>query len=268
MGRNDLCFCGSGKKHKRCHDNIKSESIIARLYRFYMTIDNEIEAQKREKKLKFTCKKGCSECCSQYFVISESEFIVIIDYLMRNWEYQKIDDIIRVCKEQWTTIQDQFPLFAQKLEEFIGGKSVDIFLYNYLHTPLKLPFPCVFLDRESKVCMIYKVRPLICRVHGVSVVDIDNDNEVCSKIPSLLSKQNELVDLHHLKEDISSFIFIRKGKKVILRRPYPIFYFINMVFENVSDVNEFTKTQMYKRITLYSENGYIENLIQTYKHIN
>lgn len=266
MGRNDKCFCGSGKKHKKCHNNIKDTSIVARLYKLYSRIDNEIVDQKERNKIEFICKKGCSECCSQCFNVSESEFIVIIDYLMKNWDSEKVNDVIKTCKEQREIIRHDFPEFTQKLEEFIGGKSVIDFLYTDLHTPLKLPFPCIFLDRESQSCMIYEIRPLICRIHGVSLVDPENDNEVCSKIPSILSMSNKLVDLHHLREDIGSFTLIGTGNKKILRRPYPIFYYMNMVFENVSNIEEFSKTQMYNRITLYSEEGYIDNLIETYKH--
>lgn len=31
MRRNDLCFCGSGKKIKKCHDNMNSDSLVAQL---------------------------------------------------------------------------------------------------------------------------------------------------------------------------------------------------------------------------------------------
>ncbi|MDR4187636.1 MULTISPECIES: SEC-C metal-binding domain-containing protein [Bacillus] len=28
MGRNELCFCGSGKKQKKCHDDVDPNSYI------------------------------------------------------------------------------------------------------------------------------------------------------------------------------------------------------------------------------------------------
>ena len=31
MGRNDLCFCGSGKKQKKCHPNINEDSVAAKI---------------------------------------------------------------------------------------------------------------------------------------------------------------------------------------------------------------------------------------------
>lgn len=130
--------------------------------------------------------------------------------------------------------------------------------------PLKLPFPCAFLDPKTQSCKIYKVRPLICRTHGVSIIDTRNDNKICSKIPCLFSIQNEIVDLHKMEYDMGSFIVLNKGKKGILRRPFPMFYYMNFVFSEVTDIDRFMETQMYNRITVFSENYYIDDLIQTY----
>lgn len=33
MERNDKCFCGSGKKYKKCHYHISGESKLADMYR-------------------------------------------------------------------------------------------------------------------------------------------------------------------------------------------------------------------------------------------
>lgn len=35
MGRNDLCFCGSGKKQKKCHPNINEDSVAAKIIKLY-----------------------------------------------------------------------------------------------------------------------------------------------------------------------------------------------------------------------------------------
>ncbi|WP_255257326.1 MULTISPECIES: SEC-C metal-binding domain-containing protein [unclassified Bacillus (in: firmicutes)] len=40
MGRNELCFCGSGKKQKKCHVNVDQDSYIGNLYKKYFEIDN------------------------------------------------------------------------------------------------------------------------------------------------------------------------------------------------------------------------------------
>ena len=43
MGRNDLCFCGSGKKQKKCHPNINEDSVAAKNYKTIYTIIKRIE---------------------------------------------------------------------------------------------------------------------------------------------------------------------------------------------------------------------------------
>ena len=39
MKCNDLCFCGSGKKHKKCHFDINPSSKLADIYRAYKEFD-------------------------------------------------------------------------------------------------------------------------------------------------------------------------------------------------------------------------------------
>jgi Fe-S-cluster containining protein len=264
MGRNDLCFCGSGKKHKLCHSDINDSSIIARLYNLFNKIDYEIENQKTEKHLNVICKKGCSECCSQCFDISESEFVIIIDYIKRNWDQELFINLISTCVKQWEIIQITMPTYAQKLKEYIGGENLNDFLFNDLYTPLKLPFPCAFLDNDTQSCMIYKVRPLICRTHGVSIVDKSRDNIVCSKIPSIFSIQKDLVDLHKIEYEMGSFFILRNGGRRFARRPFPIFYYMNLIFGDGTDIYQFTKKRMYNRITSFSECQYMDDIIQTY----
>ena len=43
MGRNDLCFCGSGMKKKKCHVNIDENSIAAEIIKFYKELDDELQ---------------------------------------------------------------------------------------------------------------------------------------------------------------------------------------------------------------------------------
>lgn len=265
MGRNDECFCGSKIKYKRCHSHINENSFIANLYRLQNEIDQEIEKQKGEKKLEFECKKGCIECCSQYFCVSESEFILIFDYIIKNWEMNKVEDIIDKCKEQWWVIKKDYPGFAEILKENITGKDKHDFLKTIMFNPSKLPFPCVFLDKKDNSCSIYKVRPLICRVHGISIIDSNNDNEPCSKIKSILENKDRLVNLEKYYDEIFRFIFIKDNdNRVIVRRPFPLFYFFNYVFEDGMIADKFTETLMYNRMISYDEKTYIKNLFKSY----
>ena len=73
MERNDRCFCGSGIKYKKCHYRINGESKLANIYRAYNEYDNACI----QKGICNNCRKGCSQCCNDYFFISESEFLQI-----------------------------------------------------------------------------------------------------------------------------------------------------------------------------------------------
>jgi Fe-S-cluster containining protein len=264
MGRNDLCFCGSQKKYKHCHPSINEKSIIARLYKLYREIDNEIEEQKNKRGLEFNCSKGCSECCSQCFYVSESELVLILEHLKNNWKSADIDNVINRAKEQWSIIQNKDPLFAKQLQLDITGKDLNFYMKRLFFSPSKLPFSCLFLDENTKSCSIYQVRPLVCRMHGVSYIDSTKDNTVCSNIPSLLKVKDKLINLEAYNNDVASFTFLREGRKALLRRPQPLFYFINSIFENVKDLDEYIQTVMYNRATLYSEADYLSDLLYTY----
>ena len=50
MGRNDLCFCGSGKKQKKCHPNINEDSVAAKIIKLYTQLSKELEENVYGKK--------------------------------------------------------------------------------------------------------------------------------------------------------------------------------------------------------------------------
>ena len=47
MGRNDLCFCGSGKKQKKCHPNINEDSVAAKIIKLYTQLSKEGHADEK-----------------------------------------------------------------------------------------------------------------------------------------------------------------------------------------------------------------------------
>lgn len=77
----------------------------------------------------FACKEGCGECCG----------------------------IVPIPKE-----------IARKTEHLAQIKPEKIFAFNndlYIITP---DMKCVYLDRKTKKCAIYKDRPRICRLYGLT----------------------------------------------------------------------------------------------------
>ena len=161
MERNDRCFCGSGIKYKKCHYRINGESKLANIYRAY----NEYNNACIQKGICNNCRKGCSQCCNDYFFISESEFLQILEELI----YRKINinDYISKAKAVKKHIQEVHPEIIKKLNEFMP-KSVDNIDESFFKDSINPPdLPaCIFLDNNK--CSIYNVRPSICRGYGTT----------------------------------------------------------------------------------------------------
>ncbi|EAE6702371.1 hypothetical protein BG453_14590, partial [Listeria monocytogenes] len=65
MGRNDMCFCGSGIKKKKCHSNYQEGTPIASIIKTYCDFDEYA------KKIGITnnCPINCQECCKDIFSV-------------------------------------------------------------------------------------------------------------------------------------------------------------------------------------------------------
>ncbi|WP_255290570.1 SEC-C metal-binding domain-containing protein [Bacillus cereus] len=81
MSRNEQCFCGSGKKQKKCHDDVDPNSYIGNLYKKYFKIDSIISDYKATHKEfeNHPCGKGCFNCCYDVFPISMLEFELLLE---------------------------------------------------------------------------------------------------------------------------------------------------------------------------------------------
>lgn len=129
-------------------------------------IDNQIDDYIRAGKT-VCCKKGCCDCCKQYFNIS----IV---------EYRKIREML--FKMSAETLNNIYAL-ARAADEHL--KDIDVERYNVISSsaddgkynqsmylsdddvPYKLDFfPCP-LCAEDGSCSVYENRPIVCRLFGV-----------------------------------------------------------------------------------------------------
>ena len=70
MGNNNLCFCGSGIKKKKCHPDIHEKSLFATLLHYYKELDDESKTVQNP-----LCKKGCNECCESTFSVHNQNFL-------------------------------------------------------------------------------------------------------------------------------------------------------------------------------------------------
>ena len=122
----------------------------------YFNITNLIQ-QEFERNInkygdKIQCRKGCSQCCSQIFRITQLDAEIIKDYLNK------------------TSIGEKNQLL-EKASDYIFKSRQEIQNENEYHKVIKLPCPA--LDGNG-ACMIYEARPVICRKFGPPVYDYKN----------------------------------------------------------------------------------------------
>ncbi|WP_080967252.1 SEC-C metal-binding domain-containing protein [Bacillus atrophaeus] len=75
LSRNDLCFCGSGKKCKKCHSDVHPDSRAANLIDMHRNIEEKVISYQEKTGFIPPCHKGCYSCCFDDFSISEVEIV-------------------------------------------------------------------------------------------------------------------------------------------------------------------------------------------------
>ena len=243
-----LCFCGSGKPYSDCHNYIYENSYVASLYKLQRDIDQEIEKQAKEKEIEIECKRGCCECCSQCFCVSETEFVQILDFMKRERPQNELLGIIEKSKYQWNFLKANDPLIAQKLQSTLTLREL------WQLNTISLPFSCIFLDKGHS-CTIYKIRPLICRICGVGYSTI-LFNRPCHKNPD-----QYWIDFTSFDKRMNNFLFLNDQNKTIIRRPVPLFYYFQLMFQDESMIHQFSETELYKDLLELDQKDYVKKLI-------
>lgn len=201
MSVNDPCFCGSGKKQNKCHPDIHEKSIIANLMSVYEQLDQDT----KERQQFSICKKGCAQCCSDYFQVSVVEFFMILQGLHTNGNNALL---LKYIKTAQTRIQGIY------LPE-----------YDFANVP---NFPeCIFVDDLTNECKIYQLRPIICRLYG-TVSELTK----CEKISMSQQAIENLIPLN--KEiDISNNIDLITDNKnnVYEFKPHALVYWFSRMTE-------------------------------------
>lgn len=215
------CFCGSGKKHKKCHSTIESNSKLANL----IVASKEYDKVVKDNDYGAKCPRGCSFCCSDFFFVDENDFLLIVDYIQRKLGKLELDNYIQKAKDYERVIEKEYPNIQSELNEFMpdGGDLIRYSDDNFINW--KNSLNCMFL--ENGKCSIYEVRPDICRMFGV--------NQKCDKATNEIS---HFIEEQSLLQN-TSFVIHRDGR-VIKQRGYPLYYYFSYFMGN----------QLYKELTL------------------
>lgn len=236
MSRNEECFCGSGKKQKKCHSTVSAGSKLSDMYVKYYSYDNKI----KELKLNGKCPRNCFRCCSDFFSVSENEFLLVLDFLLRKGGRELVDVYVKKANEFRQYMSINFPEVIEELDSYISDMAsmekslkkfadLDYFKGRQLN--------CLFLEKYK--CSIYEARPIICRTYGMcKPCAFINNKEIYFKEESDLTKTQ-----------------IIQGKRVIVKRPYPLFYYFSYFLSDDQYGGTMKKLSM---IRSRSEKGYAE----------
>ena len=119
-------------------------------------IQEEFERNANKYGEKLKCRKGCSQCCSQIFRITQADAFEIKKFLNE-------------CSE------DKKSLLKNKATDYLSKQTAENSEPTEFHLLPKLPCPALDIEGE---CMIYEARPVICRRFGPPVYDYKNPHKL------------------------------------------------------------------------------------------
>lgn len=258
MSGDTVCFCGSNRRHKKCHPDIYEESLAAKMLSLYSRTDKLIDRHYFENKVKPVCRKGCSECCSTVFCVSIVEFFLICREMIK-FNQKRIALVKHRVSECISYLKSEKPLLLNYFSSDHSGsyfKDMSVNIYE-LSKGVKIdcPFLTVLTNME-RVCSIYNVRPLICRIAGTSYYTENENMYICSHIgtnktimdrgPSTAAIWNSFI------EDI---LTIRYKDTCRRGTVYPLFYWLYLALNELDNPKSYLGGERYKK---YFQTHYIE----------
>ena len=227
MGRNDLCFCMSGKKKKLCHPDIHEESQAAAKLKIYSQLEYDLKMHHETKNGISLCVPGCNDCCFDYFTIQSIEFDLILKELAK-WEVDKLNNLIKRVDKYWTRLEKEYPELTRVL---LNASDNDIEKIN--SSIDKTSFPCVFFDENTQLCQIYEFRPFKCRIFGTTYHYPSQEEGAvgiaCQKYGDILNDNNfdvilcDVTELLYENTDLS-IIHDKKGNVASLNPEFPLIF--------------------------------------------
>lgn len=186
---------------------MKDSSKLASIYIANVDFDKYVN----EEKIGANCPKECSACCSDFFFITENEFLLILDSLLRKGGTALVNKYIARANEYHQYLDNGFPDIINNLDKHMPRSDSLSSVQKYFNDNYgwNRSKSCIFL--EDGRCSIYEDRPHICRMYGVCATC-----EIISNPERKLSVAVKLAETD-----------IIMGSRPILKRPYPLFYFFS-----------------------------------------
>jgi Fe-S-cluster containining protein len=117
---------------------------------------------------KIACQSGCSACCRSLFDITllDAYYLKLgFDALpaeTRAYVQKKCLDRLGLMREQWPEFDHPYVVNYRPEEEWEPLM------------PDEDETPCVLVGEDGR-CLVYKHRPMTCRLHGIPLIDTDGE---------------------------------------------------------------------------------------------
>lgn len=153
-----------------------------------------------------SCTKGCTHCCHHWVEdVYSFEAEIIVDYIQNHFP-ERIDTIVKTCRENEKELVRLNDIMEQKLTENKEEKEIseidttDLLLACFY----QLERPCALLS-DKGLCTIYNIRPLTCRIYisfsdpGHCSPERINTSDIPTYLLDLEESASKLLDTLHEK---------------------------------------------------------------------
>ncbi len=250
MTKDMTCFCGSMRRHKKCHPDVSTDSLAAKMLSLDSEADIIINSYYSKQSVKPACRKGCSECCSTVFSVSIVEFFLICREMMK-FDLKRITLIKQRVLQGISYLKSEHPaLFNYFIADHsdLDYKNMSLKTYELSKgVNIDCPFLTELPDRQ-RICSIYNVRPLICRISGTSYYTEIENMYICSHIGA----NKTIMDCGPSTVDIwSSFmkdILTINHKDACYRGSvYPLIYWLYLASSDLGNLGNYLGGERHKK---------------------
>lgn len=237
--KSKINLCLNSQTNKSFYTEFYEHSFGYDILNFYSQIDSDIKSNPLRAN---PCKKGCSNCCKQFFMISPMEFYTILKILKDDYGYKHVKSVLEKGYRQFKKLEITQPKLAKILATGITTKDLDSqtefakslsLMESANELTDELDDFCIFLDKKSNSCSIYEYRPMVCRCHGVGFLDKSLIGLPCVKAKEETFSPQYLLDFSYVNDKMLSLTAIQSAKyeTLCIDRPLPILYFCKFLYE-------------------------------------
>ena len=178
-----------------------------------------------------------SECCHDLFYISETEFLYMTAWYLRERGFKDLHKVYRKAAKQEAFLKENYPEVAKMIAADYDASEPEYFNIGY---NLMLIEPCPFLNENGK-CNCYRARPAICRVYGTA--------SLCD-----CAERAQMEICLEAKEILKPNLCLNTEGKYYIRQARPLYYFFSHM---LSKENLLSTLQSVKQFMVLPEKDFL-----------